>query len=86
MKFETINGILTFVLGMLVVLAVFFAIRMILLTHELRTLQKEASHDQAVIVQTEQLYNDALAYSQKNQSPDLTRILQIVVQNKPATH
>jgi len=86
MKFETLNGILTFVLGVLVVFGVILAVRMILLTHDLRTLQKEASHDQALIVQTEQIYNDATAYNQKAQSPELSRILQTVVQNKPATH
>jgi hypothetical protein len=86
MKSETLNGILTFVLGVLVIAGVIFALKMILLTHELRSLQKEASHDQAVIVQTEQIYNDAAAYNQKYQSPDLTHILQILAPPKPATH
>jgi hypothetical protein len=86
MKFETLNGILTFVLGVLVVAGVILAVRMILLTHDLRTLQKEATRDQTLIVRTEQIYNDALVYNQKNPSPELTRILQTLVPARPATH
>jgi hypothetical protein len=86
MKFETLNGILTFVLGALVIAGVFFALKMVLMTHELRSLQKEATRDQSIIVQTEQIYGDAAAYNQKYPSPELTSILQIVVRPKNATH
>jgi hypothetical protein len=86
MKFETLNGVLTFVLGVLVVLAVYFALKMILMHHELRALQREAAKDQAMIVRTQQIFNDAAAYNQKYPNPDLTRILQILQQPKPATH
>jgi len=76
MKCETFNGILTFVLGVLVVLAVILAMRLALLTHETRTLQRQAQIAQAIIVQTQSVYNDAMAYNQKYYDPTLARILQ----------
>jgi hypothetical protein len=86
MKLETLNGILTFVLGMLVVAGVILAVRMVMLHHDLRSLQREATRDQSLLVQTEQMYGDAAAFNQKNPSPELAHILQIVVRPAPATH
>jgi hypothetical protein len=83
MKSETLNGILTFVLGVLVVVAVILAMKLALLTHESRNLQKEAQFDQAIIVQTQAVYNDAMAYNQKYYDPALSRILQGAM-SKPA--
>jgi hypothetical protein len=85
MKSDTLNGILTFVLGVLVVLGVICAVRMVLLTHELRYLQRQATTYNSIMVQTEAMYNDAQAYYQKNQDPALARILQ-TAQAKPANH
>jgi hypothetical protein len=76
MKCETSNGILTFVLGVLVVFAVVFAVRMAFITRELRAWQRQAVIAQAVMTQTQGLYNDAVAYNQKNYDPALARILQ----------
>jgi hypothetical protein len=76
MKCETLNGILTFVLGGLVVLAVILAMRMALLTHETRTLQRQAQVAQAIIMQTQAVYNDAVAYNQTYRDPVLANILQ----------
>lgn len=86
MKCETLNAVLTFVLGVLVVAGVILAVRMAMLTHELRSWQKQAAIAQAIIAQTQAVYNDAAAYNQKYNSPDLTRILQMAAsQPKPAT-
>ncbi len=84
MKCETTDTILKFALVALVVLAVIFALQTIFRTRELRSLTQQATLAQNNLVRTQSLYNDALAYSQKNPSPDLTRILQ-AVQAKPAT-
>ncbi len=87
MKFETLNGILTFVLGVLVVLGVVFALRVVDISRDARHLQKLALQDNAVMVQTQQLFADAAAYNQKYQSPDLTRILQsMAARPAPAGH
>jgi hypothetical protein len=80
MRSDTLSGILTFILGVLVVASVCLAVRMVMLNHELRTLQKQAVHDQAVLLQTQQIYNDAAAYNQKYPSADLTHILSTVAQ------
>jgi hypothetical protein len=82
MKSETLNGILTFVLGVLVIAAVCLAMRMALLTHTYRSLQKQASLCQAVILQTQQVYNDAAVYNQTYKDPRLAQILSTVVQSK----
>jgi hypothetical protein len=84
MKCETTDTILKFALAVLVILAVIFALQTIFRTRELRSLTQKVNADQHYVLQVQSLYNDALAYSQKNPSPDLTRILQ-TVQAKPAT-
>jgi hypothetical protein len=86
MKFETLNGILTFVLGVLIILSVCLAVRMVMLHHDLRMLQKQATQDQAIMMQTEQVFNDAAVYNQKNPSPDLTRIIQSMSPKRNANH
>jgi hypothetical protein len=84
MKCETTDTVLKFVLAVLVILAVVFALQTIFRTRELRSLTQQATMAQNNLMRMQSLYNDALAYSQKNPSPDLTRILQ-AVQVKPAT-
>jgi len=86
MKCETTNSILTFVLGVVILLNVLFALRTINYTREFRSLQIQAAQDQAVLMQIQQIQsigNDAMAYNQKNPNPELTRILQ-AAQTKPA--
>jgi hypothetical protein len=85
MKSDALTGILTFVLGALVLLGVVFALKVVVITRESRLLMHEASQEATVIAQTQQLFNEAAAYNQKYQSPDLTRILQSM-QTRPATH
>jgi hypothetical protein len=84
MKCETTDAILKFVLGVLVILAVVFALQTIFRTRELRSLNLQATMANNNLLRVQSLYNDTLAYSQKYPSPDLTRILQ-AVQAKPAT-
>lgn len=84
MKCETLNGILTFVLGVLVVLGVVLAIRMISLTHEQRVLERQFLFANTRLTQTQGLLNDTLLYNKSYPSPDLQRVLQ-TIQGKTAT-
>ena len=86
MKCETTNTILTFVLGVLILLDVIFALRTVNSTREFRSLEIQANQAQAALVQIQQvgsIANEAMAYNQKNPNPELTRILQ-AAQVKPA--
>jgi hypothetical protein len=86
MKCETTNTILTFVLGVLILLDVIFALRTVNSTREFRSLEIQANQAQAALVQIQQvesIANDAMAYNQKNPNAELTRILQ-AAQVKPA--
>ena len=85
MKCETTDTVLKFALVALVVLAVIFALQTIFRTRELRSLTQQAGMDKNNLQLMQSVYNDTLAYTQKNPSPELTRILQ-AVQAKPATH
>lgn len=84
MKSDSLNGILTFILGVLVVLGVICAVRMVMITHELRTLQKEATRANLLIMQARAVLNDSELYYQKYQDPKLAQILQPVT--RQASH
>jgi len=83
MKCETTNMILTFVLGVLAIAGVIFALQTINRTRELRSLTIQATVANASLLQVQSLANDTLAYNQKYPTPELTRLLQSV-QAKPA--
>jgi len=86
MKCETTNTILTFALGVLILLNVLFAVRTINGTREFRSLEMQAARDQAFLLQIQQIQAigiDAKAYNDKNPNPELTRILQAAAQPKP---
>ena len=85
MKCDTTNTILTFVLGILAVAGVIFALQTIFLTRELRTLTVQATIANTSLLQAQALANDAVAYNQRNPSPELTKLLQ-AAQTKPAAH
>jgi hypothetical protein len=76
MKSETMNSVMTFVLGAFVVLGVIFALQTIIRTRELRSLQIQATNINANYMRLQALANDVNAYNQKTPSPELTRILQ----------
>jgi len=78
MKSETLNGILTFLLGVLVVVSVVLALRLVNLTRTTRSLNMKALVAQTYMVRAQSLYADAKAYNQQHPSPELTSILQSV--------
>ena len=83
MKSDLTNSILTFVLGVLAVAGVIFALQTIFLTREFRSLSVQASIANNSLAQARALANDVGLYNQKSPSPELTKILQ-AVQAKPA--
>ncbi len=86
MKSETVNSVLTFVLGAVILLDVIFAVQSINHTRTFRSLQYTALQDQgqlAQIQQIESVYRDAVAYNQKTPNPELTRILQATQTKTP---
>jgi hypothetical protein len=87
MKCDTMNSVLTFVLGAFVVLGVIFALRAISGQRDFRMLQYQASQSQAGLIQLQQLQalvNDIKEYDKLHPSPELTHILD-GLQTKPAT-
>lgn len=85
MKSDTMNGFLTFALGILCVLGVVFAMKVVFVTRESRMLQSQFVQANARIVGIKTLIGDVAAYNQKNPSPELTKALQSL-EVKPATH
>jgi hypothetical protein len=85
MKCDTTNTILTLVLGILAVAGVIFALQTIFLMRELRTLTVQATIANTSLLQAQALANDAVAYNQRNPSPELTKLLQ-AAQTKPVAH
>lgn len=85
MKSDSLNGILTFVLGVLVVAGVILALRLVVITKETRQLQQAAAAAQFRMNQVKGVFAAAQAYNQKSPSTELTRILQ-TVQSKPVNH
>jgi hypothetical protein len=85
MKCDTTNAILTFVLGVLAVAGVIFALQTIFLTREFRQLTVQATFANSSLVQAQSLANDVALYNQKTPSPELTKILQST-EARPAAH
>jgi len=84
MKYETTNTLLTYVLGLLALLGVIFALKTINHTREFSSLTTQAGNANNALVRVQALANDAAAFNQKSPNPELTRILQ-AAQAKPAT-
>ncbi len=76
MKCEITNGILTFALGVLVVLGVVFALQTINRSREDNALQIQALQINQTYLRLQGLANEVAAYNQKYPNPALTRILQ----------
>jgi hypothetical protein len=83
MKSELTSLFLTFVLGVLAVAGVLFALQTIFLTRELRSLSVQATIANNSLLQAQSLANDVGLYNQKSPSPELTRLL-AAVQARPA--
>jgi hypothetical protein len=73
MKCEVTNMILTFVLGVLIVLGVIFALRAVIHTREFRALQTQMIVSQGNLNRLNLLFNDAVQYGKTH--PDINRIL-----------
>ncbi len=84
MKCETTNTVLTYILGVLALLGVIFALQTIFRTREYRSMTVQAAQANNALMRVKSLANDAQAYNQKNPSQELARILQSA-QAKPAT-
>jgi hypothetical protein len=83
MKSELTGLFLTFVLGVLAVAGVIFALQTIFLTSELRKLSAQENFDRNSLALAQTLVNDVALYNQKSPSPELTKLLQ-AVQTKSA--
>jgi hypothetical protein len=76
MKNDNITTALNLVLFALAIFGVYFALRTIFLTHELRSLQAQATQANGYRMAVEALANDAIVYSKNNPNSDILRILQ----------
>jgi len=74
MKCETLNTILTFLLGVCALLGVIFALRTVFHTRELRTLQAQMLNCQINVNRLNLTLNAAAQYGKTH--PDIDRILQ----------
>jgi hypothetical protein len=83
MKSESLNGVLTFVLGVFVVLGVYFALKVAFATHETRNLQNQALIANARLTAARSLVADVQAYNQRYPSVEMTHLLQSL--QKPAS-
>jgi hypothetical protein len=84
MKNDPMTTFLNFVLAVLVVLGVVFALLTMSRERELRLLTTNATIAQTTLARANALLNDTANYNAKAQSPELTRIIQAA--QKPATH
>jgi hypothetical protein len=83
MKCALTNFILIITLAVFTVAGVFFSLRTIFLTHDIRSLTSQASVDNNNLMEMRALVNDVAAYNKKYPSPELTALLQPA---KPAAH
>ncbi len=78
MKSDTTTTILNFVLAVLVILGVVFALLTITRMREFRQLTGNATLANATLMRAQGLANDAAAYNATAKNPDLARILQSI--------
>lgn len=83
MKSEAINTVLTFVLAILVLASVLFALQSIFRSRALRNLQSQTIACQSNMNRLNLLMQDAIIYGKVH--PDINRVLQ-PFETKPATH
>jgi hypothetical protein len=83
MKNDTTTTVLNFVLAVMVILGVTFALMAMAKTRELRQLTLNATIANNTIMRAASLANDTAAYNVQAKSPELTRIL-ASIQPKPA--
>ena len=78
MKSDLTTTVLNFVLAVLVILGVVFALLTITRMRELRQLTATATLDNAALMRAQGLAGDATAYNATAKNPDMTRILQAI--------
>ena len=83
MKNDTTTTVLNFVLAIMVILGVLFALLAMNKTRELRQLTLNATIANAALIRAQSLANDTAAYNASAKSPELTKIL-VAIQPKPA--
>jgi hypothetical protein len=83
MKNDTTTTVLNFVLAVMVILGVTFALMAMSKTRELRQLTLNATIANNTIMRAASLANDTAAYNVQAKSPELARIL-AAIQPKPA--
>jgi len=83
MKSDTTTTVLNFVLLVLAICGVFFAISTFTRTRELRLIAPQAQADNNVLARMQVIANQVAEYNQKYPSVELTRVLQSI-QTKPA--
>jgi hypothetical protein len=85
MKSDTTNTVLNFVLAVLVISGVFFALWTIQRTREFRALNPVAIQANAKLMMMQSFVNDVSAYNAQVKSPEISRMLQPLL-TKPAAH
>ncbi|MGB7767982.1 MAG: hypothetical protein WBN22_03910 [Verrucomicrobiia bacterium] len=83
MKSDTTNTVLTWVLAVLVLAGVLFALQTIFRTREFRTLQAQTIACQSTMNRLNLVLNEALQYGKTH--PDIDHVLQ-PFESKPAAH
>ena len=78
MKSDTTTTVLNFILAMLVLLGVVFALLGMTRTREFRQLTANATLANSALMRAQGLANDTGAYNVAAKSPELTRILQAI--------
>jgi hypothetical protein len=78
MKSDTTTTVLNFILAMLVILGVVFALLTITRTREFRQLTTNATLAKSALMRAQGLVNDTAAFNVSAKSPELTRILQTI--------
>ena len=78
MKCDTTTTVLNFILAVLVLLGVVFALLSITRTREFRQLTTNATLANNALMRAQGLANDTAAYNASAKSPELTRILQSI--------
>jgi hypothetical protein len=85
MKSDTTTTLLNFILAVLVILGVVFALWNITWQHEYRALTINANIANARIMRVQRLANDTAVFNISAKNPELTRILQSI-EPKAAVH
>ena len=83
MKSDSTTTVLNFILAMLVVLGVVFALLSMKRTRDFRILSANATLANSALMRAQGLANDTAAFNAQAKSPELTKIL-TAIQPKPA--